>query len=235
MLGRDGATSLMVYVFALTPSVLHVTNAPNLQAYASSNTPTHHLPHLLRILGLSSLTLYKFVLSRRRILIFTLPPVEVAGILAWIASDICRDHHMSPRNHALGQPMPDLFSSSQQKQQQRKAEDDEDVLAESPTVLGMVTLSDLQRLERESESGRGWIACTTDAIFMERPQYYDLIIDLTTSTPSKASRPALYMSKPVPASSNGKRRPSWKLESVRFTWSDVKLVSFLQDPMLHKN
>lgn len=214
--------SSMVYVRCS----LHSTNsefAPLIQNYATRNTPTHHLPHLLRILGLSSLTLYKFVLSRRRVLIYTLPPVEVAGVLAWIASDLSREHHMFPRNHSLGKPIPNLFAPLQQQQKASAAEDE--LPPESPTVLGMVTLSDLQRLERESESGRGWIACTTDAIFMEKPQYYDLIIDLTTSTPSKASRPALYMSKPVPASANGKKRASWKLESVRFTWSDVRLVS----------
>ncbi|KAH8113091.1 hypothetical protein DFH11DRAFT_361122 [Phellopilus nigrolimitatus] len=185
--------------------------------YSSPSTPTHHLPHLLRILGLSSLTLYKFVLSRRRVMIFTLPPVEVAGVLAWIASDLCREHHMATKSSALGTPIPSLFSSH------KTAQDVDEPPPQSPSVLGMVTLNDLQRLNRESEKGLGWIACTTDAIFLEKPQYYDLIIDLTTSTPSKASRPTLYMSKPVPASSNGKRRASWKLESVRFTWSDVKL------------
>ena len=67
----------------------------------------------------------------------------------------------------------------------------------------MVTLSDIARLEAESAKGRGWIACTTDAIFMEKPQYYDLIIDLTTSTPNKTSRPTLHMSK-LASPSNGK-------------------------------
>lgn len=88
----------------------------------------------------------------------------------------------------------------------------------------MVTLSDIARLEAESAKGRGWIACTTDAIFMEKPQYYDLIIDLTTSTPNKTSRPTLHMSK-LASPSNGKRKAGYKLETVRFTWSDVKLVS----------
>jgi DENN domain-containing protein 11 len=51
--------------------------------------PALHLPHLLRILGPSSLTLYKHVLARRRVLIYTNPCVEPACILARIASDIC--------------------------------------------------------------------------------------------------------------------------------------------------
>lgn len=103
---------------------------------------------------------------------------------------------------------------------------------ESPRVLGMVTLNDIGRLEAESATGRGWIACTTDALFMEKPQYYDLIVDLTTSTPSKATRPSLYLSKPKSAASSsslkssGKKKAGWKLESVRYTWSDVRLASF---------
>lgn len=74
--------------------------------------PTYHLPHLLRILGLSSLTLYKCVLSRRRILIYTLPPVEVAGVLAWVAADMCREHHMVPRSAAFGVPVDSLLAGS---------------------------------------------------------------------------------------------------------------------------
>lgn len=187
----------------------------------------------MRILGLSSLTLYKFVLSRRRIMIFTLPPVEVAGTLAWIAADLCREHHASPRNSSFGVPMEDLFctyrfsvlkTSVESISAAKSSEDNEGHVPESIRVLGMVTLSDMARLDAESAKGQGWIACTTDAIFLERPQYYDLIIDLTTSTPSKASRPTLHMSKPTPASANGKRKASYKLETVRFTWSDVKLV-----------
>jgi len=37
--------------------------------------PSLHLPHLLRILGPSSLTLYKHILGRKRVLIYTLPRV----------------------------------------------------------------------------------------------------------------------------------------------------------------
>ncbi|KLO12097.1 hypothetical protein SCHPADRAFT_437860 [Schizopora paradoxa] len=182
---------------------------------ASQNTPSYHLPHLLRILGLTSLTLYKFVLSRRRIMIYTLPPVEVAGIMAWVASDLCREHHAAPRHQTLGTPIESLLNS--------ESKEDRVTQRSAPKVLGMVTLSDLQRLEKETAKGDGWIACTTDAIFMEKPQYYDLIIDLSTSTPSKSSRPTLYMSKPTRSSTNGKKKPGWKLEAVRYTWSDVKI------------
>ena len=68
---------------------------------------------------------------------------------------------------------------------------------------------------------------TTDAIFMEKPSYYDLLIDLTTSTP-KATRPTFYSSKPILSSQVGSSRgPTHRLSTIRFAWSDVKLVSFL--------
>jgi hypothetical protein len=109
-------------------------------------------------------------------------------------------------------------------------------------VLGMVTLSDINKLHHEGLSGRGWVACelrvsrvavrlannvdvgTTDAIFLEKPSYYDLVIDLTTSTPSTTSRPTLYVSRPLPQQP-GARGPSHRLSVMRWTWSDVKLVN----------
>ena len=129
---------------------------------------------------------------------------------------------MAPRNQMLGSLAPSLFNSSNVSSDGTTGDSQQQ---QSPKVLGMVTLNDLQRLERESATGQGWIACTTDALFMERPQYYDLIIDLTTSTPYKNSRPTLHLSKMTSPSSSGKRKATFKLETVRFTWSDVKLVS----------
>ena len=64
---------------------------------------------------------------------------------------------------------------------------------------------------------------TTDAIFLEKPSYYDLLIDLTTSTPNKATRPTFYASKPSQAGMSS--RPVFRLSVIRFTWSDVRLVS----------
>ncbi|KAF8197008.1 hypothetical protein BJ912DRAFT_1056100 [Pholiota molesta] len=163
--------------------------------------PTLHLPHLLRILGPSALTLYKHVLGRKRILIYTLPPVEVASILCHVAGDLCFDCQSTSNfsNRLTGKHKDPI------------------------NVLGMVTLNDMDRLRTESKSGRGWIACTTDALFMERPSYYDLLIDLTTSTPNKASRPTFYASKPVLSQPGGSNAPSHRLSTIRFAWSDVKL------------
>ena len=36
---------------------------------------------------------------------------------------------------------------------------DEFVPVDAPTVLGMVGLSDIERLKEESTKGKGWIAC----------------------------------------------------------------------------
>ncbi|KAJ2936099.1 hypothetical protein H1R20_g994, partial [Candolleomyces eurysporus] len=55
----------------------------------------------------------------------------------------------------------------------------------------MVTLHDLLSTKLEdSETGQGWIACTTDALFLEKPSYYDLLIDLTSVGVSSSSTTA---------------------------------------------
>lgn len=64
---------------------------------------------------------------------------------------------------------------------------------------------------------------TTDAIFLEKPSHYDLLIDLTTSTPNKSTRPTFYTSKPVPPQPGSSRGPTHRLSTSRFAWSDVKL------------
>jgi hypothetical protein len=106
---------------------------------------------------------------------------------------------------------------------------------EGINLLNVVTLHNIGPLERESTTGCGWIACmwyfqrafihlvivspalsigTTDASFLERPQYYDLVIDMTFS-PKRASHPNLQLS--VKESNGRSRRPSYHLSIVRFT------------------
>ncbi|KAF7291123.1 hypothetical protein MIND_01255400 [Mycena indigotica] len=168
-----------------------------------SSTPTLHLPHLLRILGPSSLILHKHVVGRRRILIYTLPPVEAASILCHVAADMAFELQVES-------------SSSTSSPEGRSRQ--------GINVLGMITLMDLDMIEKEGKNGRGWVACTTDAIFLEKPSYYDLLIDLTTLSPLKATRPTFYASKPVaPSSPSSSLRPQYRLSVVRFSWSDVKL------------
>jgi len=104
---------------------------------SQASHPALHLPHLLRILGPSALTLYKHVLSRKRVLIYAQPPVEPACILAYIAADICfgdRERQQAGTGHAY--------------------------LSQQPSVLGLVTLNDLDTLQSETWAGTGWIACT---------------------------------------------------------------------------
>ncbi|KAF8175503.1 hypothetical protein K438DRAFT_1847819 [Mycena galopus ATCC 62051] len=175
----------------------------------TEQNPTLHLPHLLRILGPSSLTLYKHVVGRRRILIYTLPPVEAASILCQVAADMAYEQQVEYTT-STGTPSSRLGGKSK----------------EGINVLGMITLNDMDRLVTEGNSGRGWVACTTDAIFLEKPSCYDLLIDLTTSTPNKATRPTFYASRPVQPPSAGPSRPrgpTHRLSVVRFSWSDIKL------------
>ncbi|KAG6809754.1 hypothetical protein H0H92_014869 [Tricholoma furcatifolium] len=172
-----------------------------------SSHPTLHLPHLLRILGPSSLTLYKHVLGRRRILIYTSPPVEAACILCYAAADMCyesQSHSQTPGASGSGS------GSGLGSPPHRRTR-------EPISVLGMVTLSDMDRLSRHVSGSGGWIACTTDAIFLEKPGYYDLLIDLTHA----GARPAFYVSKPVvPPPPRG---ATHRLSLTRFAWSDIKL------------
>ena len=185
--------------------------------------PTLHLPHLLRVLGPSSLTLYKHVLGRRRILVYTQPPIEPACVLCQVAADICFEDQTALESPE-GSTAPHPRLEGNQK--------------EGINVLGVITLHDIGLLEHESTTGRGWIACafflkelslefilsvgTTDAVYLEKPQYYDLVIDMTTFSPERASRPGLQLSVREP---NGhSRRASYRLSTIRFTWSDVKLV-----------
>ncbi|KAH9169740.1 hypothetical protein EDB89DRAFT_2072598 [Lactarius sanguifluus] len=169
-------------------------------------SPTLHLPHLLRVLGPSSLTLYKHVIGRRRILIYTQPPVEAACFLCQVAADMCFEDQTTPRTQGEA-PSATLQLKGKYK--------------EGINVLGIVTLHDIDMLERESRTGRGWIACTTDAVFLEKPQYYDLIIDLTSYAPTECrARPGLQLAIKEPYA----RRPTYRLSTIRFTWSDVKLL-----------
>ncbi|KAI0641636.1 hypothetical protein C8Q79DRAFT_988423 [Trametes meyenii] len=182
-----------------------------LESTLSNSSPAVHLPHILRILGPSSLTLYKHILGRRRVLIITLPPVEAACILCQVAADTCYQEQVSELVSAAdGQNGTETSDPPRWLKGRTSA---------GVKVLGMVTLNDLDKLELESKSGRGWIACTTDAIFLDKPAYYDLLIDLRPATPN--TRPTFYLPKVVEQPNT--RNPSYRLSTVRFTWSDVRL------------
>ncbi|GJJ11540.1 hypothetical protein Clacol_005774 [Clathrus columnatus] len=169
--------------------------------------PALHLPHILRILGPSSLTLYKHALAQKRILIYTNPPVEPACVLARIAADIVG---------VTGNWSPSSGKTTDTRSNQLRDE--------QPLVLGMVGIIDVEKLIKHQDCG--WIACTTDAIFLEKPALYDLIIDMTTTRPA---RPAFFISKAIPSSnslaSSGGTSSSikYRLVPTRFTFSDVRL------------
>ena len=74
----------------------------------------------------------------------------------------------------------------------------------------------------ESPVNTRYDAGTTDAIFLDKPSLYDLIIDMTTSRPA---RPAFFVSRLAPASPRG---PRHRLHPVRFTFSDVRLWSEIE-------
>ena len=180
-------------------------------------SPTLHLPHLLRALGPSALTLYKHVLGRRRILIYTQPPVEAACFLCQVAADMCFEDQTTPASD------PPTEGETPVATPKLKGKHKEGI-----NVLGSVTLHDIDMLERESRTGRGWIACTTDAVFLEKPQHYDLVIDMTTYASERlaTARPGLQLAIKEPYA----RRPTYRLSTVRFTWSDVKLVTLPSSP-----
>ncbi|KAG8758123.1 hypothetical protein FRC14_000747 [Serendipita sp. 396] len=157
---------------------------------ATMDHPAFHLSHVLQIMGISSLTVFKHALGRRRILIHTPPPVESACLLAQLAAVISTGEEGASGVHA-----------------------------QKIAVLGVVGLTDLKRIEEVSAQGNGWIACTTDAIFLEKTQLYDLLIDLSSRTQQRPQRPSLSVSR----FSEGSNIKTYKLQSVRYTWSDVKL------------
>ena len=124
-----------------------------LEGTRSDCAPTTHLPHLLRILGPSSLTLYKHILGRRRVLVITRPPVEAACILCQVAADTCYEEQVSELVSGYDSDEGDDEPPRRLKGKSTGA----------VKVLGMVTLNDLDKLEFESKSGRGWIVELVDA------------------------------------------------------------------------
>ena len=80
-------------------------------------------------------------------LIYTLPPVEVACILCQVAADICFDSQIDSGDGDN--------SNGRLKGRHR----------DPVNILGMVTLTDVDRLQLASQSGRGWVACKSFLIY----------------------------------------------------------------------
>ncbi|KAG8683556.1 hypothetical protein FRC08_014213 [Ceratobasidium sp. 394] len=208
---------------------------------ASPNHPLHHLPCLLHAFGPSIMTLFRFVLARRRVLIYTrvptsasrssfnslasrqsedttasvvdqtveagaAPVVEPACVLARVAADICFGWRS-----------------------------DMDLGGEAPEpaipVLGMVGLDAIEKLGEDALKRSGWIACTTERIFFEKPHLYDLVVDLSPSllahSPSTVPAPGddkPVLSVSVPSSSSS----TYKLAPTRPTYSDLKTFNNIE-------
>lgn len=197
---------------AISPLPDDVAHSSSLPAFPLHPHPLLHLPSLLMTLGPSSLTIFRFLLARKRVLVLAKPPVETVGVACWALAS--------------------LASAGR-----------DDV-----NVLGVVTLHDIDNLKYQSSRGDGWIACTTDTLFVEKTDCWDLLVDITNVTlPSLPTVFSMSESQPTPLPKptgdegrgrvrlyapkatfdvNGvaKKSNSDGLTSVRFTWSDVKLV-----------
>ncbi|KAI0686467.1 hypothetical protein BC835DRAFT_1379466 [Cytidiella melzeri] len=173
--------------------------------------PTLLLPRILSAssLGPSLLTISRFLLARRRVLILAKPPVEGACMMCWAIGDLCSTVDNNSNSRASAGPE-----------------------LERPKVMGMVTLHDIDQLQRPA-SGNGWIACTTDSVFVDKTRCWDLLVDVTscdfsllTSTPLRApvgeGRPRMYVPKGSLDSGSHAELKSGKKEFARFAWSDVK-------------
>lgn len=174
---------------------------------SSVNDPILHLPHLLNLFGPSFVTIYKHVLGRRRIMLYTAPPIEGAGILSQLLADLCLEDQLGSGYGGTGEISDDWRGRPTSRS------------GRGIVNLGTVTLHDMDRLEEQSSAHQGWIACTTDALFLEKQKSYDLLIDTTAAMSRKGARPILYSSNPDASGS----RQSQRHNIVRFTWSDLKL------------
>jgi hypothetical protein len=155
--GRDGLQNWTMYV-SRPPNYCAPDQLYPLQRDPDNfhMNPTMHLSHLIRILGPSIFTLYKHVLGRRRILIFTLPPVEAACNLCQVAADLCFDNQLEQSAPSLLiDDLDDTMSTWTAGTPPKLKGKCKDGLK----VLGMITLNDMDRLDQESEAGTGWIAC----------------------------------------------------------------------------
>lgn len=76
--------------------------------------------------------------------------MEVACILCQVAADLCFDTQFAAKLDEAGATTSSSIHASPRLKGSHR---------EPISVLGMITLADLDQLERESQTGRGWIAC----------------------------------------------------------------------------
>ncbi|KAI7830472.1 hypothetical protein BC939DRAFT_499596 [Gamsiella multidivaricata] len=116
--------------------------------------PSHHFLRLVQALGPSIYILWKAALLRKRILIYTPPPIESACLFVY--------------NVCLMATVPFGTSVISQSKSNEKIQ-----------PLFCVGIHDIDHMEALRG---GYVACTTDKLFLFKSQLYDVLVDLSAPT-----------------------------------------------------
>ncbi|KAF8905384.1 hypothetical protein CPB85DRAFT_1315439 [Mucidula mucida] len=166
--------------------------------------PAQHLPHVLRTVGPAFVTLAKHVVGGRRVLVYA----SMSKATSIPSSSSSTPPPPTPIHAAC--TLCHLLAAA----------------SPAPArVLGCVGLMDFPRLV--SASSASWIACTTDAIFLEKPQCYDILFDVSEQ---RMYTPSLIRSATAgEEEEQGEERSAgkWKLSGARWAWSDVRVFNSL--------
>ncbi|KAF9918837.1 hypothetical protein BX616_005215 [Lobosporangium transversale] len=124
--------------------------------------PSHHFLRLVHTMGPAIYTIWKAALTRKRILICTKTPIEPSCLFVY---NIC----------LMATIPPGAISYSQTK------------FTERMQPLFCVGLHDIDNMQNIQG---GYVACTTDKLFLFKPQLYDVLVDLS-STNYKSAYPRI--------------------------------------------
>lgn len=174
----------------------------NLSGGVPSDHAIYYLPTVLEVFGPKICTLWRCATEKQRIMIYSLPPLLPVCQTAWLIFAMQRVSERSLGGIA-GRIEDSGFS-----------------------YLGNVGLVDLDSLKKQSG---GWVATTSDAIFKDRPQLYDLLIDLSDVrlpllSPNHTA--AIPLSSPTLYRTLLKPRPS--LKTMSYAFSDLPLYRDLR-------
>ncbi|KAH9168579.1 hypothetical protein EDB89DRAFT_2231797 [Lactarius sanguifluus] len=183
------------------------------KTHAAHASPTLHLPPAARAGSL----LVHAIQSRSQSpeenthLIYAQPPVEVPCFLFQVAADLCFEDQTTLTTQGSG--------SGVAPQLKGKHKDRID-------VLGIVTLQDIDMFKGESRTGYSRIACTTNAMFLEKPLAIrpgHLLNLLRIHRAPVRPCPGLQLAIKEPYA----RRPTYHLSTGGSTWSDTELDRIL--------
>ena len=152
------------------------------------------------------MTLIKYVLTRKRIMIYTHPAAELSCLMAVIASEVCHQD----RGAASERPITVLGMVG--------LADLDRLALETSRGYGWIACEQHNNILSEAHA-RSLIG-TTDKIFLDKTMTYDLIIDFTTPTQDRTLtlRPTFYAAQ---SHFVGTRRET-RLDLIRFTFSDLR-------------